>query len=200
MRRKFFIALTAIVALFFVFVAFFPIDAKVIHGKEPSRALCGVDTSGVEDFSGEGIANLTFENAEDKNDIYRVDLYIENDKDRRAIKKLAKSILEREDIGVRDYEVFFSSSIVIGDEKSEGETAQFVKIEFLTRDLTEAARKKPWPIPLASDAYPVLITLSEGPRRIQRQAMVRDDDPAFSLIRDYVFEMVGDPFVERYLQ
>ena len=199
MRRKFLIALSIIVALFFVFVAVFPIDAKIIHQTEPSKALAGVDVTGVEDFPGEAKMFLAFENPEDTNDIYRVDLYIENEHDRRALIKLAKSILEREDIGVRDYELLFTSSIVIGEEYTEGEIPQFVKIQFLTRDLTERARKKPWLVPLEGDAFPVLIELSEGNRRRERQAMVKDDDEVFSIIRAYIFEQLDETIIERYL-
>lgn len=198
MRRKFLIALSIIVALFFVFVAWFPIDAKIIHQAEPSKALAGVDVTGVADFPGEAKMFLAFENPEDRNDIYRVDLYIDNEHDRRALIKLAKSILEREDIGVRDYELFFTSSIVIGEEYTEGEIPQFVKIQFLTRDLTERARKKPWLVPLEGDAYPVLIELSEGNRRRERQAMVKDDDEVFSIIRAYIFEQLDETIIDRY--
>lgn len=198
MRRKFLIALSIIVTLFFVFVAWFPIDAKIIHQTEPSKALAGVDVTGVADLPGEAKMFLAFENPEDTNDIYRVDLYIENEHDRRALIKLAKSILEREDIGVRDYELFFTSSIVIGEEYTEGEIPQFVKIQFLTRDLTERARKKPWLVSLEGDAYPVLIELSEGNRRRERQAMVKDDDEVFSIIRAYIFEQLDETIIERY--
>lgn len=198
MRRKILIVLSIIVALFFVFVAWFPIDAKIIHQAEPSKALAGVDVTGVADLPGEAKMFLAFENPEDTNDIYRVDLYIENEHDRRALIKLAKSILEREDIGVRDYELFFTSSIVIGEEYTEGELPQFVKIQFLTRDLTERARKKPWLVPLEGDAFPVLIELSEGNRRRERQAMVKDDDEVFSIIRAYIFEQLDETIIERY--